>query len=141
MRLQDAVNGMNEEARWGRIDLAQGKVDERYKSTFLTHRKQWHKSFQPADLEVQRIDMKDDGAVSEVVLSGYDMASMELISATVRQNWKKDSGKFYLINEEIIDGSRSIFTEMPKKATPQQPSTAVTEPQQAAKATVDPQSP
>jgi hypothetical protein len=117
-RLQEAVQGLNDEARWGRLDLAVGCVAPRYRNAFYTSRSRWSRSIQIADVEISQVVMGEKGrAVSVVMISWYDFAAMDLRQTLLRQRWQRGGSRgFMLVSEDVIDGDPQLVAS-PKRHT------------------------
>lgn len=110
-RLQDQVYALNDETRWGRIDLAAQRVVPAYRSRFLELHQGWGTSVQVAETELTNLALAEDGqsAAALVTVSWYDMQSMEAHTTHLRQRWTKSDGPFALAGEEIVGGEPSLF--------------------------------
>lgn len=115
-RLSDQVYQLNEEARWGRLDLAVRRVSPRYRPTFMTSRRGWGRRVSVADVEVSAIEIsrESDEATSSVELSWYDLRSMTLRSTLLRQRWAKTDEGYLLDEETVVDGDADLL-ELPEE--------------------------
>lgn len=113
-RLSDIVYQTNDEARWGRIDLAAGRCASGYRAVFIATHRQWGRDVRVADADVTNLSLgeADGGASSLVTYSWIDERTMELHTTTVRQRWASDGDGFRLAGEEIIDGDTALFEEI-----------------------------
>lgn len=129
-RLRDAVNGMSEESRWGRVDLARQRVLPQYRADFELARAHWGKDIQIADVEVVAMKLNDGDAkdllreqgmseeeleevpdgISSVHYAWYGK-DMVLRSTVLEQKWQHKMGNFYLLEESIVDGEASLLRE------------------------------
>ena len=61
-RLQDHVYMLNDEARWGRVDLAAGRCARAYRGAFVRSHRRWGRGISIGDLDVTNIAMMQAGA-------------------------------------------------------------------------------
>ncbi len=110
-RLGDAVNGITDETRWGRVDLAAQRVDPRFRAHFSASHTRWGRQIQIADAEVTQMTLADDGnsAVSVVAVSWYQLDAMDLRLSVVEQRWKRNGNEFVLSRERIVDGDNTLL--------------------------------
>lgn len=110
-RLRDAAYGLNDELRWSRMDLAVQRVAPSYRAKFVETRRAWGRDIQVGDAEVQRIELSEDHdrAITEVVVGWYSLRTMMLQQTTVRQRWKRVSGQFYLVGENVVGGDPALL--------------------------------
>lgn len=126
-RLTDQVYSLNEEARWGRLDLAVRRVAPSYRGTFMTSRRSWGRQVSIADTEVSALVLsrETDSATSSVEVNWYDLATMTLRSTMIRQRWARtDDG--YLLDEETVIGGDAELLELPE-ADDESPAESTTE--------------
>jgi len=116
-KLNDSVRGMNDAARWGRIDLALQYIEPVFRERFLTTHHGWGRNIEVADAELLRIEMAPDRetAVALVGFSWYSLDSMTLHSTVVRQVWKKGDGDFRLDSEDVFEGDAKLLAAPAKK--------------------------
>ena len=110
-KLNDAILGMNEAARWGRVDLALQYIDPVYRSRFLESHHGWGRTIEVADSELLRIEVApdQDAAVALVAFSWYKPDRMSLRSTVLRQVWKRYDGNYILGSEEVIEGDAELL--------------------------------
>jgi hypothetical protein len=115
-RLADIVYRVNDEARWGRIDLAAMSCTNAYRLPFVSSHAQWGHDVQIGDAEVTNLALGTGGeaqdAQSLVTYSWIDNAHMELHTTTVRQSWTGDGDGFRLTAETVISGEEGLFEEV-----------------------------
>src|SRR4030095_2558931 len=101
--LQDAVTGLEEDLRWERSQSALRWVDLSYRSRFIQNRTKWGKTVRVSESEVLSIDFADKKKKAHVNLAvlWYSQDTMRLYQTTIRQEWKRVHGKFFLCSEEI----------------------------------------
>jgi hypothetical protein len=112
-RLADIVYRVNDEARWGRIDLAAMSCTNTYRLPFVTSHAEWGHDIQIGDAEVTNLALGTGGeaadAQSLVTYNWIDNAHMELHTTTVRQSWTGDGDGFRLTAETVISGEEGLF--------------------------------
>lgn len=111
-RLTDQVHQLNDEARWGRIDLAAGRVGRDYRRPFIASHARWGGDVRVADADVTSVTLGEPagGASSLVTYAWIDERAMELRQTTVRQIWEGgETDGFRLVREEITAGDAHIF--------------------------------
>ena len=115
-RLAYIVYRFNDEARWGRIDLAAMTCAAPYRMPFVASHARWGHDIAIGDAEVTNLAMgtgeNGDGAQSLVTYSWIDNEYMELHQTTVRQDWVGDGDRFRLSGETVISGEDGIFEEV-----------------------------
>jgi hypothetical protein len=114
--LNDQIRDLNEESRWGRLDLAVRRVSPRYRPAFMRSRRSWGRHISVADVEVMDISIDPDSeeATSAVELSWYDQREMVLYTTVVAQRWEK-TGEGYLLREESIESGDATLLELPRE--------------------------
>ncbi len=110
-RLSDVVYQLNDEARWGRVDLAAQRVAPEWRARFLAQHRRWGRDVRVADADVTNMELglPDDRAASVVTYSWIDERTMELSSTTVRQIWESNGEGFRLVREEIAGGDPALL--------------------------------
>lgn len=110
-RLREAVHRLNDETRWGRLDLATTDVGPAYREEFATRRYEWGRSIQIADQELLSVVLDDSGdhATSTLAVSWYALDTMTVRETTVKQSWAHSGGTFVLVREEVASGDETIF--------------------------------
>lgn len=110
-KFREMVDGVNEEARWSRLDLAIQRVHPEYRAEWRVARSDWGQDIQIADSEVTSLQIQDDDetAKSTVVVRWYRYDTMTLRTSTVEQSWERLGGHFALAEEEIVQGDEEIF--------------------------------
>lgn len=115
VRLSDQVHQLNDEVRWGRIDLAAQRVAAAHRADFIARHRAWGSDIRVADADVTNMDMDlgDGRCASYVAYSWIDERSMTLRTTTVRQIWRGEGEGFVLIGEEILGGDESLLPGAP----------------------------
>lgn len=113
-RLADIVYRFNDEARWGRIDLAAMSCSNEYRIPFVTSHAEWGHDIQIGDAEVTNLALGtgETGADAQslVTYDWIDNAHMELHTTTVRQTWSGNGeGGFRLIAEVVLSGEEGLY--------------------------------
>lgn len=124
-RLRDAVVGLNDEARWSRLDLARERVAPAYRSAWVRSRHDWGRNIQIGDVELLDVRLAEDNetAVSVVAVSWYRYDTMTLRRTVLRQEWRSGGREYYLAGEEVADGDPELVAPPPEPevADPEEP--------------------
>jgi hypothetical protein len=112
-RLQDHVHMLNDEARWGRVDLAAGRCARSYREAFVRSHRRWGRSLAIGDVDITNISMLQGGAQSLVTYSWIDQSTQELYATTVRQTWVGSGDGFALAGEDIVSGEEGLYVDVP----------------------------
>lgn len=115
-RLRDAVVGLNDEARWSRMDLATMRVAPAFRSAWARSHRDWGRNVQIGDVELLdvRIDDATGDAVSLVAVSWYSYDTMTLQRTVLRQEWESAGREYVLANEVVIEGSAALLAAEPE---------------------------
>lgn len=115
-RLRDAVVGLNDEARWSRMDLATQRVAPAYRSDWARAHHDWGRGIQIGDVELLDVRLVDEGdsATSLVAVSWYRYDTMTLQRTVVRQTWKNAGREFVLMQEEVSEGDPRLLAPPPE---------------------------
>ena len=111
-RLRDAVVGLNDEARWYRLDLAAQRVAAPFQGIFRATHYAWGRSIQIADSEIVHVEVAGedrDQATSWVAIRWYRPNSLYLVDSTLKQEWRKVPGGYVLTAETVVDGSEDLL--------------------------------
>ncbi|MDH3200354.1 MAG: hypothetical protein OEM15_05620 [Myxococcales bacterium] len=112
-RLRDSVIELNEGARWGRMDVAAGRVSPVFQNQFRLSHMRWGRDIQIADSEILAVNAHTDedgsGAVSRVAIRWYDHETMVIAQTIVRQAWQKHKQTFLLTNESVESGHPGLL--------------------------------
>lgn len=123
-KLRDAVNGMTDELRWNRIDLAVDRVLPTYRERFRMTRLKWGKAIQIADVEVIHMKLAEDSdkASSILTVRWYGQAETIVRETTLQQNWVRSGKAFYLSGEKVVEGDDRLIAmpEPPPQKSPQE---------------------
>ncbi len=117
-RVGDAVQGLNDETRWGKTTLAADRVDPDFREQFLVNHEGWGRRIQIAecDLVSLRLGSNDETATSILNVSWYRLDTMEVAETTLRQEWRQTGATFILTREEVVGGDSALFTEFSTNA-------------------------
>jgi hypothetical protein len=115
-KVSDAVQSLNEQARWGRVNDAALLVQPDYRDAFIDRRRNWGNGVQLADIEVLNIQLASDSehASATVSYSWYAMTDMTLHVTTLHQAWTSRKRGFALASETVTQGDPGLFS--PPKA-------------------------
>ncbi len=110
-KLNDSIRGMNDAARWGRIDIALQYVEPVYRQKFLVSHHGWGRNIEVADSELLRIAMAPDQktAVALVGISWYSLDNMTLHNTVVKQTWEERDGGFVMASEDVFEGDAKLL--------------------------------
>jgi hypothetical protein len=114
-KIGDAVQNLNNQARWGRINDAVLLVHPEYRETFLNQHSRWGTDIQLADAEVVNIQIANDSknASAFVSYSWYAMADMTLHETTLRQLWEAENSSYALSGETVVKGDPGLLATAP----------------------------
>ncbi|MBK8171351.1 MAG: hypothetical protein IPK60_13535 [Sandaracinaceae bacterium] len=114
-RVGDAVQGLNDETRWGKTTLAADRVVPAFREQFLVNHEGWGSRIQIAECDLVSLRLGEDeaSATSIMNISWYRSDTMEVAQSTLRQTWQEIGRNFALIEEEVVSGDESIFTRYP----------------------------
>lgn len=115
-KFREMVDGVNEEARWNRLDLASTRVHPSYRAAYRMSHREWGDDIQIADSEVTDLQIQDDQdtAQSVVTVSWYRYDTMTLHATRLQQSWERMDGRFLLAGEEVVDGEASLLADPPE---------------------------
>ena len=114
-KIGDAVENLNKQTRWGRINDAALLVQPDYRETFLTQHSRWGTDIQLADSEVVNIQITNDAknASAFVSYSWYAMDDMTLYETTLRQLWESRDNGYVLSSESVVKGNPKLLAAQP----------------------------
>ena len=110
-KIGDAVQNLNNQARWGRLNDAALLVLPEYRETFMNQHRFWGTDIQLADSEVVNIQLASDSknASATVSYSWYAMTDMTLHETTLRQHWEATKNTFALRAETVVRGDPKLL--------------------------------
>ena len=110
-KIGDAVENLNKQARWGRMNDAALMVLPEYRNTFLNQHRLWGTDIQLADSEIVNIQLASDAknASAFVSYSWYAMTDMTLHETTLRQHWEAKNSSFALSAETVVRGDPGLL--------------------------------
>lgn len=110
-RLRDAVVELNEETRWGRMDVARQRVSPAFRQQFVLSHARWGGDIQIADSDILGVNAgKDDGAaISRVAVRWYDQRTMLLSDTVLRQTWQSQKQSYILMSESVESGHPGLL--------------------------------
>lgn len=114
-KIGDAVENLNKQTRWGRINDAALLVQPDYRETFLTQHSRWGTDIQLADSEIVNIQITNDAknASAFVSYSWYAMDDMTLYETTLRQLWESRDNGYVLSSESVVKGNPKLLAAQP----------------------------
>lgn len=110
-QLQDRMFSLNDQTRWGRIDLAAQQVVPAFRAAFVLSRREWGHRIAVADTDVSALVIADDGnsATSTVEITWYDQDTLDLRGTVLRQHWAKTDAGFLLDEESVVSGDEELL--------------------------------
>jgi hypothetical protein len=110
-KIGDAVENLNKQARWGRLNDAVLLVMPEYRETFLNQHRLWGTDIQLADSEIVNIQLASDSRAASafVIYSWYAMTDMTLHETTLRQHWEAKNSTFALSAETVVRGDPALL--------------------------------
>ena len=110
-KLAEAVNTVNDAARWGRVGTLTAAIEPQYWPRFLESRRDWGDTIQLADAEVLEVQMAsgEQGAVAVITYSWYELSTMTLHTTVVQQRWQRVEDDFMLSDEQVVKGDAGLF--------------------------------
>jgi hypothetical protein len=116
--VQEAAQELNEEARFGRTDIAMDRVAVAAREEYSAHHKGWGTNVRIADVEVAGMNAKGDHDVDILVrVSWYRTNEADLRLTTLKQSWHDKSG-WRLATEKRDDGDLGLLGEQVVFASP-----------------------
>lgn len=112
-QLQDQVYQLNDETRWGRIDLASQRVHGDYRARFLLAHRAWGHDIAIADVDPTNIQIDGEGdlARSLVTVTWYDQNTLYLDRTVITQEWQRTDNGYQLHAETIIGGNEGLLAD------------------------------
>lgn len=110
-KLSDAVLGLTEATRWGRLGTAANYVEPGFRTQFIENHRHWGGAIQVADTEVVHVEVAPDKeqAIALIAYQWYLAGGMTLQQTVVRQRWLLLDGNYGLASETIVQGDQRIF--------------------------------
>jgi hypothetical protein len=112
-KIGDAVQNLNDQARWGLIQDASLMVQANYRDKFLMQHRSWGSDIQLADSEIVNIQLTSDSehASAFITYSWYAMSDMTLHETTLRQIWRARSSSYALTSETVVRGDPALLAD------------------------------
>ena len=110
-KLSDAVLGLSEATRWGRLGTAANFVDPNFRTQFIENHRHWGGAIQLADSEVVHVEVASghEQATALIAYQWYLAGAMTLQTTVIRQRWVLFEDRYGLVSEIIVRGDRRIF--------------------------------
>jgi uncharacterized protein YcfL len=116
--VQEAARELNEEAQFGRTDVAMDRVAVAAREEYSAHHRAWGTNVRIADVEVAGMKAKGDHDVDILVrVSWYRANEADLRLTTLKQSWHDKSG-WRLVTEKRDDGDMGLLGEQVVFASP-----------------------
>lgn len=124
-RLTETVYSLNDETRWGRVDLASQRVAPAYRPMFIESHREWGHDVQIADTDPTNVVIADgeDSATATITVSWYDERTMNLYSSVVAQHFVRIDSEYYLDEERVVAGEERLLT-FPEMTVEEDPPTS-----------------
>jgi hypothetical protein len=112
-RLMDAARDLNTAARFGRLDVAAEHASASSRSMFLERRQTWGNDIRVVDVNLTRMDVRDDDHAEIVVQYAWTRMDEGVLRNTgVRQFWTNlEKGGWQLEREQHAAGDYGLFGE------------------------------
>ena len=111
-KVQDVARDMNVATRFGRMDVAVELTAPEHRSEFLRRRADWGKEIRILDVEITRLELKDDDTAEVFVDVGWVRMSEGLLRSTrVKQDWHSEESDWQLAAEERLSGDLGLLGE------------------------------
>jgi hypothetical protein len=109
--LTQQVRSLNDETRWGQVDIAADRVEPTYRDRFMSRRDEWGTDVRIADTELSRVVVAEDlqSATSLLEITWYDQRTMEVSETVLSQHWVKRDDAYLLDDETITGGDDTLF--------------------------------
>lgn len=115
----DAAREMNMAARWGKMDIAQGRSSSDSLIAFQKHHALWHSKIRIVDTELAGIRMVDPlHAEAEVDVEWTFDDDTTLRKTRLAQKWTAVTGRWLLEKELRVSGSEGLFGEEVERKEP-----------------------
>lgn len=111
-KVTDAARDMNVATRFGRMDVAIELTAAEHRSEFLRRRADWGKEIRILDVEITRLELKDEDNAEVFVDVGWVRMSEGLLRSTrVKQDWQSHESEWQLAAEERLSGDLGLLGE------------------------------
>jgi len=115
-KASDAARELNMAARWGRMDVAQGRTSNKSAESFAKRHAAWHDKVRIVDTEL--LDLKMEGAlkaVADVEISWNFVDDPTLRITRISQKWGGLTGRWLLESERRVSGDKGLFGDKVKR--------------------------
>ncbi|HMI84156.1 MAG TPA: hypothetical protein VK550_08670 [Polyangiaceae bacterium] len=111
-RMQDAANDLTTATRFGRMDMALGRVSQASRDEFIRKHAGWGSAIRIADCDLSSLRLLDrDHAAVTLTISWQRIDESDLRGTQIAQKWRDDHGRWLLDSEERIAGDIGLFGE------------------------------
>jgi len=118
-KVQDAANDYAMSVRFGRLDLAQGRVHQTGREAFSRQHASWGNDLRVLDCELGGLRMRDNQHADIILsVSWQRIDESEQRFTQVEQHWTNDGGSWLLENEERTRGDVGLLGEPTKMVAP-----------------------
>ena len=113
-KLQEASQELNQNARFGRMELAIEQVSAKRRDEWVRQHKGWGSSVRIADVETAGIRLTGEfEARVSVKIAWFRPEEQDLRVTTLAQTWKDVSGGWQLVSESKLDGDAGLLGDAP----------------------------
>jgi hypothetical protein len=111
-KISDIARDVNVATRFGRMDVAIEHTAEGHRSEFLRKRADWGKEIRILDVEITKLELKEQDSAEVLVDVGWVRMSEGLLRSTrVKQQWKSLENDWQLDAEERFSGDIGLLGE------------------------------
>lgn len=111
-KVTDAARDMNVATRFGRMDVAIEHTAADHRSEFMRKRADWGKEIRILDVEITKLELKDEDRAEVFVDVGWVRMSEGLLRSTrVKQDWENGENDWQLAAEERLSGDLGLLGE------------------------------
>lgn len=111
-KVTDAARDMNVATRFGRMDVAIEHTAAAHRAEFMRRRADWGKEIRILDVEITKLELKDDDTAEVFVDVGWVRMSEGLLRSTrVKQDWESQESAWQLAAEERLSGDLGLLGE------------------------------
>ncbi len=111
-KVSDVARDVNVATRFGRMDVAIEHTAEAHRPEFMRQRADWGKEIRILDVEITKLEMKDEDSAEVFVDVGWVRMSEGLLRSTrVKQDWRSEENDWQLAAEERLSGDLGLLGE------------------------------
>lgn len=111
-RMQDAANDLTTATRFGRMDMAMGRVSHASRDEFTRKHAAWGSAIRIADCDLSGLRLLDkEHATVTLTVSWQRIDESDLRGTQIVQKWHDERGRWLLESEERTAGDIGLFGE------------------------------